>query len=98
LVVNNLKPMHDGIPDHLASEDTIKILKAAKPKLCVLNHLGMKFFRVPAEVDAQRISEESGVKTIAPKDGMIISVDEGKVNERKGKKDAELKNLSDFYE
>ncbi len=72
LIVNNLKPKDDGIPDHLASEDTIKILKEAKPKKAVLSHLGAKFIDRPAEVEANMIEEESGVRTIAAKDGMRI--------------------------
>ncbi len=72
LIVNNLKPMHDGIPDHLASEDTIKILKAAKPKKAVLAHLGAKFVKQPAEAEAQMIAEQSGVMTIASRDGMKL--------------------------
>ncbi|MFH1470201.1 MAG: MBL fold metallo-hydrolase [Candidatus Micrarchaeota archaeon] len=72
LVVSNLKPKLDGIPDHLASEDTIKILKEAKPKKAILTHLGAKFLKIPAESEAQMIERESGVRTIAARDGMKI--------------------------
>ncbi len=70
LIVNNLKPKLDGIPDHLSSEDTIKILKDAKPGRAILTHLGAAFVKKPAEEEAQMIEQESGVKTIAAKDGM----------------------------
>jgi len=72
LIVNNLKPMHDGIPDHLASEDTVKILKVAQPKLAILSHIGMKLIKEGPEFEAERITSESGVHTIAARDGMII--------------------------
>jgi phosphoribosyl 1,2-cyclic phosphodiesterase len=72
LIVNNLKPRDDGIPDHLASEDTVKILKEAKPKKAILSHLGAAFLKRPAEVEAQTIAEESGVQTIASRDGMKL--------------------------
>jgi ribonuclease BN (tRNA processing enzyme) len=70
LIVNNLKPKDDGIPDHLNSKDTIKILKGAKPKKAILTHLGAVFAKRPAEEEAQMITEESGVQAIAAKDGM----------------------------
>lgn len=70
LILNNLKPKLDGIPDHLSSEDTIKILKEAKPKKAILSHLGANFLKHPAEVEAQMIQDETGVKTIAARDGM----------------------------
>ncbi len=89
LIINNLKPEIDEIPDHLCTGDTIKILKIAKPKLCLLSHIGMKFFKTPIEIDAQRITEETGVKTIAGKDGMGIEIEEKSKKEKKAK-------LSDF--
>ena len=70
LILSNLKPKLDGIPDHLASEDTIKILKDAKPKKAIITHLGAKFLKVSAEEEARMIERESGVKTIAARDGM----------------------------
>ncbi|MFH1448677.1 MAG: MBL fold metallo-hydrolase [Candidatus Micrarchaeota archaeon] len=70
LIVNNLKPKLDGIPDHLSSEDTIKILKDAQPNKAILSHLGVKFMDRPAEDEANMIEQESGVRTIAARDGM----------------------------
>ncbi len=70
LVVNNLKPTDDGIPDHLKTEDTIEILKEARPKKAVITHLGMKLIMMPPELEAEKISRESGVETVAARDGM----------------------------
>lgn len=72
LIVNNLKPKLDGIPDHLSSEDTVKILKEARPKKAILSHLGAGFLKRPAELEANMIEEESGVRTIAARDGMKL--------------------------
>ena len=79
LVVNNLKPFADGIPDHLASDDVVKLLKIAKPKIAVLSHLGMKFKRGQPELEAEKISHETGVHTIAGHDGMGLDLASGKV-------------------
>jgi phosphoribosyl 1,2-cyclic phosphodiesterase len=72
LIVNNLKPMDDDIPDHLSSGGTIELLKAAKPKLAILSHMGMKVLRKGPDIEAALIQKESGVKTIAAKDGMRL--------------------------
>ncbi|MCX6778537.1 MAG: MBL fold metallo-hydrolase [Candidatus Micrarchaeota archaeon] len=72
LVVNNLKPKDNGIPDHLSTDTAIKLIGEAKPGAVILSHLGAAFVRKPAEVDAQLIAEATGVKTIAGKDGMTF--------------------------
>lgn len=74
LIVNNLKPAMDAYKGHLCTADTIEILKEAKPKLAVISHLGMSYLQKPAEMEAEFISEKSGVRTIAARDGMCIDV------------------------
>ncbi len=99
LIVNNLKPFADGIPDHLASDDVVKLLKIAKPRIAVLSHLGMKFRRGQPEIEAEKISRETGVRTIAAHDGMGLDLATGKVliytAREKGEEKGERK-LSEF--
>ena len=73
LIVNCLKPNIDKYHGHLTTIDTIKILKAAKPKQCVITHLGMKMIEI-ADSEAKKIEKETGVKTIAAEDGMKLVV------------------------
>ena len=73
LIANNLKPNDDGIPDHLDSNDTIAILKTAKPKLCMLYHMGMTMFRVGPKQEAIRIQNESGVRTFPSMSFMTVN-------------------------
>ncbi|MBI5228236.1 MBL fold metallo-hydrolase [Candidatus Micrarchaeota archaeon] len=73
LIVNCLKPSGDKYHGHLTTGDTIKILKGAKPKQCVITHLGMKMIGI-GEKEAKKIEKESGVKTIAAEDGMKLVV------------------------
>ncbi len=73
LIVNCLKPNSDKYNGHLTTGDTIKILKIAKPKQCVITHLGMKMISI-AEKEAGKIEKESGVKTIAAEDGMKLVI------------------------
>lgn len=74
LIVNCLKPFSDGIPDHLETEQVIEILKHAKPGMCILSHFGMKMLRVGPSTQAAKIEKETGVKTIAAKDGQKIKL------------------------
>lgn len=74
LVVNCIKPQKDKYDGHLISSDVIKILKATNPKKCIITHLGMKMIQNGAEKEAIKISNESGVETIAANDGMKIEL------------------------
>ena len=74
LVVNNLKARADNVPGHLCSKDTARLLSQAKPKLAILSHMGLRLIRASPEREAARIQKESGVRTVAAKDGMRISL------------------------
>lgn len=69
LIVNNLKSEEDGIPDHMDSAGCAKLLAEAKPKTAIISHFGMKLINSMPELEAQKISSKSGVKTIAARDG-----------------------------
>jgi len=76
LVINNTRPGKERIPGHLCTEDTIKLLKVAKPKMAILAHMGMKMFRSGISNEAQRIQRETSVQTRAAQDGMKIDIGE----------------------
>jgi len=78
LILNNLKPAGCHYPGHLDSELSIRILKEARPKKAVIQHFGMGMLRAGPEAEARLIQKESGVETVAAKDGMIVTVEEGK--------------------
>ena len=72
--MNILKPKDDGIPDHLETAQGIKIVKDAKPKMAIINHMGISFLRAGPAAQAKMIKEKTGIKTVAAKDGMKIKV------------------------
>ncbi|HSB46774.1 MAG TPA: MBL fold metallo-hydrolase [Candidatus Bilamarchaeum sp.] len=74
LLINCLKPESDRYAGHLTSSGAIKILKEARPNSCVITHLGMKMLQIGPAKEAERIERESGVKTVAAKDGMKIRI------------------------
>ncbi len=74
LVVNCMKPEPDRYKGHLCSAEVIEVLRAARPGVCVITHLGMKMLRAGPAKEAERIADESGVRTVAARDGMKIQV------------------------
>lgn len=72
LIINVLKPQDDGIPDHLETAHAIKIISTAKPKLAIMNHMGISMIRASPASQARIIEEATGIRTIAAKDGQSI--------------------------
>lgn len=75
LILNNLRPFGQYLAGHLTSDGVAKILKDAKPKKAVIQHFGMQMLRAGPEAEAKLIEKESGIETIAAKDGMKIELD-----------------------
>jgi ribonuclease BN (tRNA processing enzyme) len=74
LIVNCIKPEGDRYDGHLKTADVTDIVKAAKPKLCVITHFGLKMLRAGPTTEAKRIEEATNVKTIAVKDGYKLLI------------------------
>ena len=62
--------------DHLSFEDVRIILKETRAKTVILTHFGTRMLQANPTELAERLSEESGKKIIAARDGMILVVDE----------------------
>ena len=74
LIISCLKPENDKYIGHMTTAGVEKILEKAKPKQAILTHFGMKLLRAgPANI-AKQIEEKTGVKTIAAKDGMKMTL------------------------
>ncbi|VVB98416.1 Ribonuclease BN [uncultured archaeon] len=72
LVVNAMKPSKDEYAGHLTTDKVIELLMVARPKMALLTHMGMKMLREGPEKEAARMEKETGVRTIAAKDGMAV--------------------------
>ena len=55
---------------HISIPDAEYIIKEVKPKIAILNHFGMHVWRERPWEIAQRISQQTGVRVIAARDGM----------------------------
>lgn len=78
IVINTvlLKPRDDLKIDHLSIEDTKILINELRPKTAILTHFGMSVLKAKPWEVAKRLSQETGVKTIAARDGMQVNLNE----------------------
>ena len=62
--------------DHLSLDDVKVLLKKTRAKAVVLTHFGMRMLQAKPRELAERLSEETGVKVIAARDGMTLEIDQ----------------------
>lgn len=58
--------------DHLCFADVKEIIKETRPKKAILTHFGMTMLKAKPHIQAQKLSQESGVEVIAAYDGMTL--------------------------
>ncbi len=56
--------------DHLSVPDVERIIKELKPRIAILTHFGMSIWRAKPWLVAERLSQETGVRVLASRDGM----------------------------
>lgn len=74
LILSVTRPLHARIPYHLSTEDAAEIVKEVQPEMAVLTHLGLKFIKDGPDLQAYWTYKETGIKTIAAEDGMVIEM------------------------
>lgn len=72
---------------HMDVDDAILFVKHVKPKLCILQHFGMGMIRAGPWTQAERVEKETGIKTVAARDGQVFPV---------GKEPAKKEGLGKF--
>jgi ribonuclease BN (tRNA processing enzyme) len=71
LLVINVVLMEPRDPvDHLSLVEARQIIKDMKPKAAILTHFGMSIWRSKPWELAQKMSDDTGIKVIAARDGM----------------------------
>jgi len=71
LLIINVVFLQDNPPaDHLTVSDVSRIVTGIKPKAAILTHFGMGMWRAKPWEIAQRLSQETGIRVIAARDGM----------------------------
>jgi ribonuclease BN (tRNA processing enzyme) len=56
--------------DHLSVPDVERLIQEIKPKIAILDHFGMHVWQARPWLVAQEITQKTGVKVIAARDGM----------------------------
>jgi ribonuclease BN (tRNA processing enzyme) len=71
LIIINTVLMEPRPPvDHLSVPEAEQIIKEIRPKVAILNHFGMGVWQAKPWEIARRLSEQTGVRVIAARDGM----------------------------
>jgi ribonuclease BN (tRNA processing enzyme) len=71
LLIINVVFLEPGRPiDHLSLPDAEHIIRELKPKVAILTHFGMSMWRAKPWEIAERLSQETGIRVIAARDGM----------------------------
>jgi phosphoribosyl 1,2-cyclic phosphodiesterase len=56
--------------DHLSIPDVARIIKEIKPRIAILSHFGLHVWQAKPQEIARELSEQTGIKVIAARDGM----------------------------
>jgi len=70
LIINVVRLEANHPFDHLSVPDAEHIITELKPKVAILTHFGRTIWQAKPWEIAQRLSEDTGVKVIAARDGM----------------------------
>ncbi len=71
LLIINVLFLEPRLPvDHLSLPDAEHIITELKPKVAILTHFGTTLWRAKPWEIAQRLSQETGVRVLAARDGM----------------------------
>ncbi len=68
------RPLGAKIPYHLSTKEAAKIVEKVKPEVAILSHFGLKMLMENPEYQADWIWKETGVRTIAAEDGMVVKI------------------------
>lgn len=71
LLIINVVRLKPGAPiDHLSLPEARSIIEEVKPRAAILTHFGMTMWRARPWELAEKLTDETGIKVIAARDGM----------------------------
>ena len=74
LIVSNTRPRGETIPHHMSTDLSARLISDVKPELAVLTHFGLKLVNMGPEKEVEWLRSETGVTTIAARDGLTLSL------------------------
>ena len=72
LILNVPFPFKTKDPKTLSSDDAVKIINKARPKLAIITHFGSKMLATNPIYEAREIQKQTKVQVIAAEDGMVL--------------------------
>ena len=63
---------------HLSVPDVVKLINEIRPELAIVTHFGYKLWQDNIEKHVEKISEDTGIQTIAATDGLILDLEQRK--------------------
>ncbi|MEN8614905.1 MBL fold metallo-hydrolase [Dehalogenimonas sp. THU2] len=76
LIINVVLTEPRPTVDHLTLDDAEKIIAGIKPKAAILTHFGMNVWRAHPWEAAEGMTNRTGIKVIAARDGMVFQLSE----------------------
>jgi len=74
LILPVTRPLGAKIPYHLSTKEAAKLIAEIKPELAIMTHFGLKMLNENPDYQADWIWKETGIKTIAGEDGLVIKI------------------------
>lgn len=74
LILPVTRPLGAKIPYHLSTKEAAKIVEEIKPEISILTHFGLKMIEENPDFQADWIWKETGIRTIAADDGMVVEI------------------------
>ncbi len=74
LILPLTRPWGARIPNHLCTEDALEFVRGIRPEMAILTHFGAKLIHAGANKQASMIERETGVRTVAAEDLMIVQL------------------------
>jgi phosphoribosyl 1,2-cyclic phosphodiesterase len=75
MVMNCLRPRAEKWPTHMNSEQAADLISGVRPRLAIIKHFGIKMLNAVPEREAAWIEKETGIRTVAARDGMMLEFD-----------------------
>lgn len=80
LIASVIRPGNQTIKGHMCTKNFITLVNEVKPKLAIMTHFGVKMLRENPHKEANRVTDETGVPTLAAFDGMRIAINPNNVS------------------
>jgi phosphoribosyl 1,2-cyclic phosphodiesterase len=84
LIINVVSLEHNLPIDHLAVPDVEHIIRELKPRIAILTHFGMTMWRAKPWEIARELSQRTGVRVLAARDGMKFDLSQLDSNKARG--------------